>query len=188
MKKKSLVAVGLISGLLLAGCGTNTTQAPVKTDSQVTENSKVEKSETYLDLKEAADAFQKQWPDGTLTQVQFDKEVQRSVYKVSGYNTEGELELTMDAVSGEVIRSDVDKEKDDDMEERKAIDVSDVIKPEDVTAKAVKESKLAKGVAEDWSLEWETGQLVYDVDVKEGTKDISVILDAKTGDLLTLED
>lgn len=98
-------------------------------------------------------------------------------YVIEGFKEGNEYELRIAADNGAIV--DEKTEKDDD-KDKKALDLSKIIKAEDAMKKALEGQKEDAWVVE-YELEIDDGKAVYDIDVENGQ---DVKIDAVTGEML----
>lgn len=105
----------------------------------------------------------------------------RLVYEIELVSGTRETSIDIDATSGTVFDRDVDD--DGDMSE--VIDLTGVIEPGRAMAVAVKASP---GRVVEWTIERDHGRLVYDVEVRKAGDSSDVIIDAKTAEVVEVDD
>lgn len=148
--------------------------------------------EAYVDeagypvtLNQAVDAFKKQWPEGKLKEVSFEKEGDRYVYELDGESDSKEYSLKLDATSGEILGQKEENDQDMVGEELTLAGLKTEKEAFEAGKKAINEE--VKGI-ESWSLEIENGKIIYQVEFDLGGQDREVSLDAKTLEVLKIDD
>lgn len=148
--------------------------------------------EAYVDeagypvtLNQAVDAFKKQWPEGKLKEVSFEKEGDRYVYEMDGESDSKEYSLKLDATSGEILGQKEENDQDMVGEELTLAGLKTEKEAFEAGKKAINEK--VKGI-ESWSLEIENGKAIYQVEFDLGGQDREVTLDAKTLEVLEIDD
>ena len=148
--------------------------------------------EAYVDeagypvtLNQAVDAFKKQWPEGKLKEVSFEKEGDRYVYELDGESDSKEYSLKLDATSGEILGQKEENDQDMVGEELTLAGLKTEKEAFEAGKKAINEE--VKGIAS-WSLEIENGKAIYQVEFDLGGQDREVTLDAKTLEVLEIDD
>lgn len=91
------------------------------------------------------------------------------VYKVDILVGTTDNDVELDATSGEVLKT----EQDDENDTKEAVDLA-AMSPTDAMAAAI---GAQAGTVAKWSLEWEDGKQIYDVDVRSGNDTVDVIVD-----------
>ncbi|ALG85488.1 PepSY domain-containing protein [Gordonia phthalatica] len=105
----------------------------------------------------------------------------RLVYEIELVSGTQETSIDVDATSGTVFQRDVDH--DGDMSE--VIDLDGIIEPDRAIAAAVKASP---GRIVEWTIERDKGRVVYDVEIRDGSRSVDVTVDAKTGQVIETDD
>lgn len=148
--------------------------------------------EAYVDeagypvtVNQAVDAFKKQWPEGKLKEVSFGKEGDRYVYELDGESDSKEYSLKLDATSGEILGQKEENDQDMVGEELTLAGLKTEKEAFEAGKKAINEE--VKGI-ESWSLEIENGKAIYQVEFDLGGQDREVSLDAKTLEVLEIDD
>lgn len=148
--------------------------------------------EAYVDeagypvtVNQAVDAFKKQWPEGKLKEVSFEKEGDRYVYELDGESDSKEYSLKLDATSGEILGQKEENDQDMVGEELSLAGLKTEKEAFEAGKKAINEE--VKGI-ESWSLEMENGKAIYQVEFDLGGQDREVTLDAKTLEVLEIDD
>lgn len=98
-------------------------------------------------------------------------------YVIEGFKEGNEYELRIAADNGAIV--DEKTEKDDD-KDKKALDLSKIIKAEDAMKKALEGQKEDAWVVE-YELEIDDGKAVYDIDIENGQ---DVKIDATSGEII----
>lgn len=147
--------------------------------------------EAYVDeagypvtVNQAVDAFKKQWPEGKLKEVSFEKEGDRYVYELDGESDSKEYSLKLDATSGEILGQKEENDQDMVGEELTLAGLKTEKEAFEAGKKAINEE--VKGI-ESWSLEIENGKAIYQVEFDLGGQDREVNLDAKTLEVLEID-
>lgn len=147
--------------------------------------------EAYVDeagypvtVNQAVDAFKKQWPEGKLKEVSFEKEGDRYVYELDGESDSKEYSLKLDATSGEILGQKEENDQDMVGEELSLAGLKTEKEAFEAGKKAINEE--VKGI-ESWSLGIENGKAIYQVEFDLGGQDREVSLDAKTLEVLEID-
>lgn len=129
-----------------------------------------------VSLDDAIDMFYETFgSEVNIEEIQFDRDNDRFVYEMDGWDGEYEYELDIDAETGDIVK----QEQDDDDDTEDVLDLDGVITPQEAMDAALDAS--GSGYVEEWTLEVEDGRTIYDVDVEEGDDQE---IDAQTGDVL----
>lgn len=98
----------------------------------------------------------------SIESIQFEEDDGRYVYSFDGWDGEYEYELEVDAETSETIEED--QEEDTDTEDE--LNLENIINPIEAMDAAIEAS--GSGYVEEWELEVEDGQTIYDVDIEDG--------------------
>lgn len=126
--------------------------------------------------------FNDTFPNAKITSLSIDNDNNSYVYEVEGYNDTNELELKVDANTGEIVKQDDDDDRDDVIDDD-VLDLDGIVSPQEAMKAALDE--VGSGYAKEWELDSKNGKVYYEIDV-EGSKQAQddVHIDAKTGDFI----
>lgn len=151
-------------------------------DAQTKEETAINKGAVAnLDRGIAFDGFKKLHADAKVESFQLEVENGKAYYKVSGYDAEKEYEVTVDAVTGDIVKDEFEAENTS----AKTADVQlEMIEAVDkYMDEALKDAGQGFEAGE-YEVEFEDGKYVVTVEVVNGTKDISYTYDYETGKLI----
>lgn len=160
--------------------GTETVD-PSKAEVIADKSMSLDLSAAKLTKEEAFDNFKKLHPDAKVESLGLEAEGPNLLYKIDGYDAEKEYEVTINAVTGDVIKDEFEVEKTQG-------NVADVKK--DMLAKidGFVEKAIAEAgdgfIATDYTLEFDNGKYLVEVEVEKDGKDISYAYDLATGKLV----
>lgn len=152
------------------------------TDAQTKEETAINKGAVAnLDRGIAFDGFKKLHANAKVESFQLEVENGKAYYKVSGYDAEKEYEVTVDAVTGDIVKDEFEAENTS----AKTADVQlNMIEAVDkYMDEALKDAGQGFEAGE-YEVEFEDGKYVVTVEVVNGTKDISYTYDYETGKLI----
>lgn len=201
-KKILMTTLGLGLALTLTACGpknekadnpnakntaaveanANKNASKNKADAQTKEETAINKGAVAnLDRGIAFDGFKKLHADAKVESFQLEVENGKAYYKVSGYDAEKEYEVTVDAVTGDIVKDEFEAENTS----AKTADVQlNMIEAVDkYMDEALKDAGQGFEAGE-YEVEFEDGKYVVTVEVVNGTKDISYTYDYETGKLI----
>ncbi|MBP1939809.1 PepSY domain-containing protein [Phocicoccus pinnipedialis] len=206
-KKIRLTALLLALTLTLAACGTSNSDSKVdsdtvqKTDETATETTtetdddstdndtdKTSSSEINLESFDSTieDAIKKAKSnfDGQLTDITLDNENNKWVYKIELESDTEEYDVTFDVNTLDVINQESETEDDDD--DNESFKYEDLVTLEEAIQTAKNE---VDGRAVEISTEWDDDVLYYEVSiVSQSGEEVDVIIDAKSGDFVEIDD
>lgn len=151
-------------------------------DAQTKEETAINKGAVAnLDRGIAFDGFKKLHADAKVESFQLEVENRKAYYKVSGYDAEKEYEVTVDAVTGDIVKDEFEAENTS----AKTADIQlEMIEAVDkYMDEALKDAGQGFEAGE-YEVEFEDGKYVVTVEVVNGTKDISYTYDYETGKLI----
>ena len=201
-KKILMTTLGLGLALTLSACGpknekadnpnaknnaaveanANKNASKKAADAQTKEETAINKGAVAnLDRGIAFDGFKKLHADAKVESFQLEVENGKAYYKVSGYDAEKEYEVTVDAVTGDIVKDEFEAENTS----AKTADVQlNMIEAVDkYMDEALKDAGQGFEAGE-YEVEFEDGKYVVTVEVVNGTKDISYTYDYETGKLI----
>lgn len=111
-----------------------------------------------------------------IEEVEFDEDSGQYYYEIEGWEGQNEYKLEINAENGEVRKESTRENQDPDDD---ILEIEKYITPEEAMKAAVDSSTT--DFVEEWTLEFEDGRPVYDIDLK-GAEDVEV--DAETGEVL----
>ncbi|MFD1065024.1 PepSY domain-containing protein [Oceanobacillus locisalsi] len=215
MKKILLLCFTLLLSITLAACGTsddsgsengtanepdssedandNNQDANIENENTDTNNSNdttesngdADLTSVSLSTEDANEAFLDHFPGSNLTSIQLDEENGELVYDIEGYDDTLEYSAEIDQ-NGDVI-SDEREQKESD-EQNNELVLGDYISAEEALSTA-SEAPEAEGItARSWSLEFENGSPVYEVNFEDmDSQEVDVYIDAESGEQLHVE-
>lgn len=151
-------------------------------DAQTKEETAINKGAVAnLDRGIAFDGFKKLHANAKVESFQLEVENGKAYYKVSGYDAEKEYEVTVDAVTGDIVKDEFEAENTS----AKTADIQlEMIEAVDkYMEEALKDAGQGYEAGE-YEVEFEDGKYVVTVEVVNGTKDISYTYDYETGKLI----
>ncbi|OJG81576.1 hypothetical protein RV10_GL002815 [Enterococcus pallens] len=205
MRKMMLTLAAMSTlGVLLAGCKPNRTNleshstsessmSTVNSQSTDTANSSDIKNtntseEFAISLSEAINSYQKQYPDTDITGIDINNKFGNYYYEITGVDNNTEYEVDVNVTTGE-FRLDREEALDHDEKngvERKQekLDLDNLLSLSEINSITLKE---ADGIIEEWSLEKELSTTYWEISVRNEHQEISVLIDAQSGNVLETE-
>lgn len=151
-------------------------------DAQTKEETAINKGAVAnLDRGIAFDGFKKLHANAKVESFQLEVENGKAYYKVSGYDAEKEYEVTVDAVTGDIVKDEFEAENTS----AKTADIQ--LEMIEAVDKYMDEALKYAGQgfeAGEYEVEFDDGKYVVAVEVVNGTKDISYTYDYETGKLI----
>lgn len=201
-KKILMTTLGLGLALTLTACGPKNEKADApneknnaaveasanknasknKADAQTKEETAINKGAVAnLDRGIAFDGFKKIHPDAKVESFQLEVEDGKAYYKVEGYDAKNEYEITVDAMTGEIVKNEAKAEKTSD----KTADVQLAMleSVDKFMEEALKDAGQGYEAGE-YGVELDDGKYVVNVEVVKGKKDITYKYDLESGKLI----
>lgn len=186
--KKNLLTLGLLllSVTILGGCSSNQASS---NQTQTTTKSESLVDSTKVSLKSAISLYQKTYPDSDITSIELDKTVGKPVYEIEGVDDNKEYKLSINAKNKKILRKKTENLDDDEQNGQARKD--DKVKLDKLLSlnkiTKIAEKKLKNSQAKEFSLEQELGVTYWEVNVKHGSKEKEVKINAITGKILNTE-
>ncbi len=204
MNKKMMVVGTLCLGFVLAGC-TNTdksleankeskmsTKVSQSTTQDVsgTSNSTTKKtSQRKVSVEDAIKAYNEAYPNTSITSLDLDPSFGIYYYEIKGVDDSKEYEVKINAETGELKKEreeTLDQDEQNGVEKKnEALELKGILSIEDVSK--IAEDSVGEGTANEWSLERDLALTYWEVKVQTGNKEMTVKINAQTGDVLEKE-
>ncbi|MDU5418116.1 PepSY domain-containing protein [Peptoniphilus harei] len=153
-----------------------------KADAQTKEETAVNKGAVAnLDPGIAFDGFKKLHADAKIESFQLDIENGKAYYKVNGYDAENEYEVTVDAVTGDIVKDEFEAENTSAKTADLQLEMIEAV--DKYMAEALKDAGQGYEAGE-YEVEFDNGKYEVSVEVVNGNKDITYTYDYETGKLI----
>ena len=153
-----------------------------KADAQTKEQTAVNKGAVAnLDPGIAFDGFKKLHADAKIESFQLDIENGKAYYKVNGYDAENEYEVTVDAVTGDIVKDEFEAENTSAKTADLQLEMIEAV--DKYMAEALKDAGQGYEAGE-YEVEFDNGKYEVSVEVVNGNKDITYTYDYETGKLI----
>lgn len=153
-----------------------------KADAQTKEETAVNKGAVAnLDPGIAFDGFKKLHADAKVESFQLDIENGKAYYKVDGYDAENEYEVTVDAVTGDIVKDEFEAENTSAKTADLQLEMIEAV--DKYMAEALKDAGQGYEAGE-YEVEFDDGKYEVSVEVINGNKDITYTYDYETGKLI----
>lgn len=175
MLRKKAIVLGMSGLVVAAGVVFSVKAAQADSDLSASDISKAK-----ISLVKASELALKEAQSGKVVAIDIDDEGSSLRYDVTVLTDKAEKDYTIDANSGEVLRSSNEKLSSTDTEEKELAKASPKISLSELQTSLTKKYSGYKVVNVD--LEYKgTKQLVYDVELVSDSKEIKAVVDANTG-------
>ncbi|OFO62586.1 hypothetical protein HMPREF3023_07765 [Peptoniphilus sp. HMSC075B08] len=161
---------------------TNKNATNNKADAQTKEETAVNKGAVAnLDPGIAFDGFKKLHADAKIESFQLDIENGKAYYKVNGYDAENEYEVTVDAVTGDIVKDEFEAENTSAKTADLQLEMIEAV--DKYMQEALKDAGQGYEAGE-YEVEFDNGKYEVSVEVVNGNKDITYTYDYETGKLI----
>lgn len=161
---------------------TNKNATNNKADAQTKEETAVNKGAVAnLDPGIAFDGFKKLHADAKIESFQLDIENGKAYYKVNGYDAENEYEVTVDAVTGDIVKDEFEAENTSAKTADLQLEMIEAV--DKYMAEALKDAGQGYEAGE-YEVEFDDGKYEVSVEVVNGNKDMTYTYDYETGKLI----
>lgn len=151
-------------------------------DAQTKEETAINKGAVAnLDRGIAYDGFKKLHPDAKVESFQLEVENGKAYYKVDGYDAKNEYEITVDAVTGDIVKDEFEAE--DTSAKTADIQLEMIEAVDKFMDQALKDAGQGFEAGE-YEVELDNGMYVVSVEVVNGNKDITYEYEFETGKLI----
>ena len=153
-----------------------------KADAQTKEETAVNKGAVAsLEPGIAFDGFKKLHADAKIESFQLDVENGKACYKVDGYDAENEYEVTVDAVTGDIVKDEFEAENTSNKTADLKLEMIEAV--DKYMAEALKDAGQGYEAGE-YEVEFDDGKYEVSVEVVNGNKDMTYTYDYETGKLI----
>lgn len=174
MLRKKAIVLGMSGLVVAAGVVFSVKAAQADSDLSASDISKAK-----ISLVKASELALKEAQSGKVVAIDIDDEGSSLRYDVTILTDKAEKDYTIDANSGEVLRSSNEKLSSTDTEEKELAKASPKISLSELQTSLTKKYSGYKVVNVD--LEYKGTKLVYDVELVSDSKEIKAVVDANTG-------
>ncbi|EOH97073.1 hypothetical protein UAY_02805 [Enterococcus moraviensis ATCC BAA-383] len=203
MNKKLIIGTVCL-GFILAGCTSNNKSLENNEKSQVSSekldqsttndsNTKVTESAKLSEIKvtvdEAIKAYEEAYPNTTITSLDLDTSFGSYYYEIQGVDDTTEYEVKINATDKKLTKEreeTLDREDQNGVEkENEALDLKKLKSLEEVSK--IAQESVGQGEAFEWSLDRELSITYWEVKVRSGNDEVSVKINAQTGEVVEKE-
>ena len=157
--------------------------------SAVTANATKNPDKIKVTLEDAVKAYQDAYPNTAITSLDLDLSFGTYHYEIKGVDDSKEYEVKINAETADLTKERVetlDREDQNGVEKaNEALDLNNLKTRDDISKIAV--DSIGEGQAVEWSLDRELTITYWEVKVQSGHQEISVKINAQTGDVLEKE-
>lgn len=161
----------------------------VKDEQNTTDNSDIKSLKSLSDVKvsvnDALKTFKEKYPNAEIFKIAFDEKDYKWTHIVKANNDGKEIEVYIDANSGEIVKDDIDE---DHISDSQTFNLEDAkLTPEEAVKKAFEKINDENAILDGYELDYEDGKLQYEVELRLNDEDYNVKIDASSGDILEFD-
>ncbi|WP_409043539.1 PepSY domain-containing protein [Latilactobacillus sakei] len=187
--KKSPLLIGLLTIALLAGCSNQQAKQTASTKKATTVKQQTPtKLQPKVSLEKARELFKQQYPNADISESQLKKQLNKTVYHLTGLGDTEELEMQIDSQTGDI--SHLTKETLDTDEQhgvarqKERFDFKSLMTLEAAQKKA---QHYFDGDVLEATLEKDDGVVYWEIEGHQKHQKMQVKIDATTGEVVDTE-
>jgi len=187
--KKSPLLIGLLTIALLAGCSNQQAKQTASTKKATTVKQQTPtKLQPKVSLEKARELFKQQYPNADISELQLKKQLNKTVYHLTGLSDTEELEMQIDSQTGDI--SHLTKETLDTDEQhgvarqKERFDFKSLMTLEAAQKKA---QHYFDGDVLEATLEKDDGVVYWEIEGRQKHQKMQVKIDATTGEVVDTE-
>ncbi|WP_436667320.1 PepSY domain-containing protein [Latilactobacillus sakei] len=187
--KKSPLLIGLLTIALLAGCSNQQAKQTASTKKATTVKQQTPtKLQPKVSLEKAHELFKQQYPNADISELQLKKQLNKTVYRLTGLSDTEELEMQIDSQTGDI--SHLTKETLDTDEQhgvarqKERFDFKSLMTLEAAQKKA---QHYFDGDVLEATLEKDDGVVYWEIEGHQKHQKMQVKIDATTGEVVDTE-
>lgn len=187
--KKSPLLTGLLTIALLAGCSNQQAKQTASTKKATTVKQQTPtKLQPKVSLEKARELFKQQYPNADISELQLKKQLNKTVYHLTGLSDTEELEMQIDSQTGDI--SHLTKETLDTDEQhgvarqKERFDFKSLMTLEAAQKKA---QHYFDGDVLEATLEKDDGVVYWEIEGHQKHQKMQVKIDATTGEVVDTE-
>lgn len=187
--KKSPLLIGLLTIALLAGCSNQQAKQTASTKKATTVKQQTPtKLQPKVSLEKARELFKQQYPNADISELQLKKQLNKTVYHLTGLSDTEELEMQIDSQTGDI--SHLTKETLDTDEQhgvarqKERFDFKSLMTLEAAQKKA---QHYFDGDVLEATLEKDDGVVYWEIEGHQKHQKMQVKIDATTGEAVDTE-
>ncbi|WP_076647751.1 PepSY domain-containing protein [Latilactobacillus sakei] len=187
--KKSPLLIGLLTIALLAGCSNQQAKQTASTKKATTVKQQTPtKLQPKVSLEKARELFKQQYPNADISELQLKKQLNKTVYHLTGLSDTEELEMQIDSQTGDI--SHLTKETLDTDEQhgvarqKERFDFKSLMTLETAQKKA---QHYFDGDVLEATLEKDDGVVYWEIEGHQKHQKMQVKIDATTGEVVDTE-
>ena len=187
--KKSPLLIGLLTIALLAGCSNQQAKQTASTKKATTVKQQTPtKLQPKVSLEKARELFKQQYPNADISELQLKKQLNKTVYRLTGLSDTEELEMQIDSQTGDIshlTKETLDTDEQNGVARQKErFDFKSLMTLEAAQKKA---QHYFGGDVLEATLEKDDGVVYWEIEGHQKHQKMQVKIDATTGEVVDTE-
>ncbi|MFL2081837.1 PepSY domain-containing protein [Latilactobacillus sakei] len=187
--KKSPLLIGLLTIALLAGCSNQQAKQTASTKKATTVKQQTPtKLQPKVSLEKARELFKQQYPNADISELQLKKQLNKTVYRLTGLSDTEELEMQIDSQTGDIshlTKETLDADEQNGVARQKErFDFKSLMTLEAAQKKA---QHYFDGDVLEATLEKDDGVVYWEIEGRQKHQKMQVKIDATTGEVVDTE-
>ena len=187
--KKSPLLIGLLTIALLAGCSNQQAKQTASTKKATTVKQQTPtKLQPKVSLEKARELFKQQYPNADISELQLKKQLNKTVYHLTGLSDTEELEMQIDSQTGDIshlTKETLDTDEQHGVARQKELfDFKSLMTLEAAQKKA---QHYFGGDVLEATLEKDDGVVYWEIEGHQKHQKMQVKIDATTGEVVDTE-
>ncbi|GEP21870.1 PepSY domain-containing protein [Latilactobacillus sakei] len=187
--KKSPLLIGLLTIALLAGCSNQQAKQTASTKKATTVKQQTPtKLQPKVSLEKARELFKQQYPNADISELQLKKQLNKTVYRLTGLSDTEELAMQIDSQTGDIshlTKETLDTDEQNGVARQKErFDFKSLMTLEAAQKKA---QHYFGGDVLEATLEKDDGVVYWEIEGRQKHQKMQVKIDATTGEVVDTE-
>lgn len=187
--KKSPLLIGLLTIALLAGCSNQQAKQTASTKKATTVKQQTPtKLQPKVSLEKARELFKQQYPNADISELQLKKQLNKTVYRLTGLSDTEELAMQIDSQTGDIshlTKETLDTDEQNGVARQKErFDFKSLMTLEAAQKKA---QHYFDGDVLEATLEKDDGVVYWEIEGHQKHQKMQVKIDATTGEVVDTE-
>lgn len=187
--KKSPLLIGLLTIALLAGCSNQQAKQTASTKKASTVKQQTPtKLQPKVSLEKARELFKQQYPNADISELQLKKQLNKTVYRLTGLSDTEELEMQIDSQTGDIshlTKETLDTDEQNGVARQKErFNFKSLMTLEAAQKKA---QHYFDGDVLEATLEKDDGVVYWEIEGHQKHQKMQVKIDATTGEVVDTE-
>lgn len=183
MKKSTIKKLSLTAAVLGLTLGGGVLINQVHASDGITATTQENKATGInLSQSDAINKFNEKYGSKSIKEIELEAKKDKYVYEITGFDSQNEYEVKINASNGNILKFDTEKLDSDDKNEQ--LDLNNIINREQATQIA---QQSVQGQPVKWSLEKKDGRTIWEIEFENGDKETKVEIDANSQKIVKTE-